>query len=297
MTVQLLWEQVQSSHAQCSEKEQAGYLEIDSAQAAASVKVSPDSVQHFSGETISLSCEGKSPEWRVMRLTENNYASNCSAWGTMTGSTCIIRNTTMKTAVYWCESGSGFSNAVNISSPSKDIILVSPVQPVTKGEAVTLVCRLRNRVCVSNVFFYRNDSVIQNHSKSELKIHAVSESDEGFYKCECSGKVSTTSWMSVKSAPRHESSSFHGQLIIGLVCGFLLISGFVLILLLLFCHQTRSKDQLYNVTHFKPKSTGEKEDNLLYAEIHFNSRDAHNDDEGNTSPEDIAETVYSEVKQ
>ena len=193
----------------------------------------------------------------------------------------------------------------------KDIILVSPVQPVTKGEAVTLVCRLREGACGSNVFFHRNDRLIQNHSKSDLKIPAVSESDEGFYKCECSGKVSTTSWMSVKcefaglsqvymililvwslileslgvcssvakvnsmfqpfnslyenklsfkcyihdiywnslitAAPRHEISSFHGQLIIGLVCGILLISGFVLILLLLFRHQSQSKGELFSI--------------------------------------------------
>ncbi|XP_075307426.1 uncharacterized protein LOC142369071 isoform X2 [Odontesthes bonariensis] len=253
---------------------------IDSPQASASVKVSPDSVQHFSRETISLSCEGKSSECRVMRSTATGHSSNCSAWGTMTGSTCIIRNTTRKTAVYWCECGSGFSNAVNITFQRKDIILVSPVQPVTKGEAVTLICRLNDGAFDSNVFFYRNDRLIQNHSKSELSISAASESDEGFYKCECSGNVSTTSWMSVKSAPRHESSSFCGQPIIGLVCGILLISGFVLILLLLFCRHSQSK-----------------EDNLLYAEINFISKDTHNNDKGNGSPDDIAETVYSGVKR
>ncbi|XP_074518492.1 Fc receptor-like protein 5 [Halichoeres trimaculatus] len=82
----------------------------------ASIKVSPDRVNHSTSDSVTLSCEGSSAQWRVMRLTEADHLSNCSGWGTMTGSTCRINKFTKKTAVYWCESGSGqFSNAVNIT--------------------------------------------------------------------------------------------------------------------------------------------------------------------------------------
>lgn len=81
----------------------------------------------------------------------------------------------------------------------RDILLVSPVHPVTEGDSVSLSCKLRRKAFDSIVFFYRNDiQVIQNDSRRELNISAVSKSDEGFYKCEHSQQVSAQSWMSVK---------------------------------------------------------------------------------------------------
>uniref|UniRef100_A0A671TN61 Ig-like domain-containing protein n=1 Tax=Sparus aurata TaxID=8175 RepID=A0A671TN61_SPAAU len=83
----------------------------------ASLTVSPDRAQHFTSDSVSLSCEGNSTEWRVMRFsTGDSDSSTCSTWGTMTGSTCHINTDRTSDAVYWCESGSGeFSNAVNIT--------------------------------------------------------------------------------------------------------------------------------------------------------------------------------------
>ncbi|XP_036967026.1 Fc receptor-like protein 5 [Acanthopagrus latus] len=82
----------------------------------ASLTVSPDRAQHFTSDSVSLSCEGNSAEWRVRRSPENRYLSDCSTWGTMTGSTCKLKTYWLSDAVYWCESGSGeFSNSVNIT--------------------------------------------------------------------------------------------------------------------------------------------------------------------------------------
>uniref|UniRef100_A0A671UVH8 Ig-like domain-containing protein n=1 Tax=Sparus aurata TaxID=8175 RepID=A0A671UVH8_SPAAU len=83
----------------------------------ASLTVSPDRAQHFTSDSVSLSCEGNSTEWRVKRLSpEDRYLSDCTTWGTMTGSTCKLKSNRLSDAVYWCESGSGeFSNAVNIT--------------------------------------------------------------------------------------------------------------------------------------------------------------------------------------
>uniref|UniRef100_A0A3B4U1Z1 Ig-like domain-containing protein n=1 Tax=Seriola dumerili TaxID=41447 RepID=A0A3B4U1Z1_SERDU len=85
----------------------------------ASLTVSPDRAQHFTSDSVSLSCEGNSTEWRVRRFDESNYLSHCSDWGRMTGSTCNIYSYGPSNAVYWCESGSGeFSNTVNITVQS-----------------------------------------------------------------------------------------------------------------------------------------------------------------------------------
>uniref|UniRef100_A0A3B5Q7M7 Ig-like domain-containing protein n=1 Tax=Xiphophorus maculatus TaxID=8083 RepID=A0A3B5Q7M7_XIPMA len=169
---------------------------------AASLSVNPDRVQHFRSDSVSLSCEGNSTEWRVMRFIERDGLSDCSYWGTMTGSTCTINPYYYRDGVFWCESKSGeFSNAVNITEHDDDhdgVILVSPVHPVTEGDPVTLSCRDKKQNLLSNVFFYHNNKLINNDGREELKISAVSKSDEGFYKCQHSGKESPRSWMSVR---------------------------------------------------------------------------------------------------
>lgn len=69
---------------------------------------------------------------------------------------------------------------------------------MTEGDSVSLTCKLKTGGFDSKVFFYRNDKLIQNDTRKELNISAVSKSDEGFYKCEISQKESAESWMSVK---------------------------------------------------------------------------------------------------
>ncbi|GLD72403.1 obscurin-like protein, partial [Lates japonicus] len=82
---------------------------------AASLTVNPDREQHFTSDSVSLSCEGNSAEWRVRRFTDKDLL-DCSEWGMITGSTCNISSYQLSDAVYWCESQSGeFSNAVNIT--------------------------------------------------------------------------------------------------------------------------------------------------------------------------------------
>ncbi|XP_016520968.1 obscurin-like [Poecilia formosa] len=210
---------------------------------AASLSVNPDRVQHFRSESVTLNCEGNSSEWRVKRFTETGKLSNCSIWGNLTGSTCIIDPNRFNSGVYWCESKSGeFSNAVNITVQDDDSapLLLSPVHPVTEGDPVTLSCRDKKQQLLSNVFFYHNDKLIHNDSRGELNISAVSKSDEGFYKCQHSGKDSPRSWMSVRvtvSSP--VSSSFPVMLIVGPVVGVVLV---ILIILLVLWRCRRSKD-------------------------------------------------------
>uniref|UniRef100_A0A672YE84 Ig-like domain-containing protein n=1 Tax=Sphaeramia orbicularis TaxID=375764 RepID=A0A672YE84_9TELE len=169
-----------------------------------SLRVSPNRSQHFT--SISLSCETNSTKWRVRQFYENSY-SNCGnyRWRTDT-SPCIISRAVASGTVFWCESGSGeLSNAVNISTHN-DIILESPVHPVTEGQPLILSCRLWTDANLTDVSFYKNGKVIQNGTSGQLSISAVSKSDEGVYKCEINevlsrrAKVwmSSESWVSVK---------------------------------------------------------------------------------------------------
>ncbi|XP_062418692.1 uncharacterized protein LOC134129776 [Pungitius pungitius] len=211
---------------------------------AASLTVSPHRLQHFSTESLSLSCEGTSTEWRVMKADEDGFTSSCSFWGKMTGSTCNI-NTRASSGVYWCESETQFSNAANITIHSGDVILVSPVRPVTEGHSVTLGCKLRTENLLYDVDFYKNDKLVPNAVRGELLISAVTKSDEGFYKCRgrksprgLETLTSAESWLSVKypeeAAPR---SVFPVLLVVGLVSGVLLI----ILLLLFLCRYRKSK--------------------------------------------------------
>ncbi|KAM8746978.1 B-cell receptor CD22-like isoform 2-T2 [Acanthopagrus schlegelii] len=201
-------------------------------QSSASLTVSPDRAQHFTSDSVSLSCEGNSTEWTVMRSSpEENYLFDCSTWGAMNGSTCNMNTDWPSEAVYWCESGSGeFTNAVNITVQDGDMILLSPARPVTEGHSVSLSCRFRSQTSDSIVFFYHNEKVIQNDSRWELNISAVSKSDEGFYKCRHSGRESAQSWMSVQAVSRPDSSSFPVLLVVGLVCGIVLFIPLIVLL-------------------------------------------------------------------
>ncbi|XP_039455695.1 Fc receptor-like protein 5 [Oreochromis aureus] len=206
---------------------------------AASLTVSPDRVQHFTSDSVSLTCEGNFTEWRVRKFSEDGRLySDCRR---MTGSTCNINTSKSDTGVYWCESGSGeFSSAVNITvqNDGNGPILVSPVHPVTEGASVSLSCSLKTQKILSNVFFYHNDKLIQNDTRGELNISAVSKSDEGFYKCQYSGRESAQSWMSVKVTVSGADSFLSPVwLMVGLVCGVSLI--IILQLLLHRCRQSK----------------------------------------------------------
>ncbi|XP_058251909.1 obscurin-like isoform X3 [Hemibagrus wyckioides] len=79
----------------------------------------PSNTQHFTNDSLSLSCEDQSNSagWTVRRYTHSERVLDCSHWGSVTGSTCNISFlSTSYTGVYWCESESGEnSNPVNIT--------------------------------------------------------------------------------------------------------------------------------------------------------------------------------------
>uniref|UniRef100_A0A667WTT7 Ig-like domain-containing protein n=1 Tax=Myripristis murdjan TaxID=586833 RepID=A0A667WTT7_9TELE len=151
----------------------------------ATLRVSPNRVQHFADEAYSVSCEahGNSTGWKVKRFIYDKGQSECGTeWGTMTGSSCYINNTnTSEEPVYWCQSDSGeYSDAANIT---ESVVLESPILPVPEGQSVKLGCRHKTLPSNHRAEFYRYDKLIGSAKTGEMIIWSVSKSDEGRYWC------------------------------------------------------------------------------------------------------------------
>ncbi|XP_078020909.1 Fc receptor-like protein 5 [Epinephelus lanceolatus] len=142
---------------------------------AASLTVTPDRVQHFFSESVSLSCEGNATKWKVMRYTETGQLSHCSGWGRMTGSTCNIHSLQYGDGVYWCESGSGkYSNAVNITvqspKPEDRSFLLPLLTGVLTGALLVILPLLLYRFMKSNDLCYSRSTQCQTTNQDE-RVH------------------------------------------------------------------------------------------------------------------------------
>ncbi|KAM9501667.1 Fc receptor-like protein 5 [Clarias gariepinus] len=194
----------QRRDSQSSEISDAVTLTVSGKSPPVSLIINPNRTQHFTNDSLSLSCEDQcnSTGWTVRRYKQNNTGSNCSQWGSVTGSTCEISSlSTSYTGVYWCESESGEnSNPVNITVHDGNVILESPVHPVTEGRPLTLRCLYRSTKTSNPLAdFYKDGSVLQNQTTGEMIIHKVSKSNEGFYHCKHPERgESPKSWVSVR---------------------------------------------------------------------------------------------------
>ncbi|KAI4872020.1 hypothetical protein NFI96_009812 [Prochilodus magdalenae] len=198
----------------------------------ASLIISPSRSQHFSGHSLSLSCEGQSDStgWRVRRYTHSGEVSDCSS---VTGSTCNISSLyTSHTGVYWCQSESGGgSDPLNITVHNGDVILDSPVHPVTEGDSLTLRCLYRSTK-PSNLTadFYRDGSLLQTQTTGEMIIRTVSKSDAGLYHCKHPEKgESPKSWLSVRGS----SSSGAPVSVLSLLSSLMAVSPYLLVSIVL----------------------------------------------------------------
>ncbi|XP_036843299.1 basement membrane-specific heparan sulfate proteoglycan core protein-like isoform X7 [Oncorhynchus mykiss] len=216
-------------------------------QPSASLTVNPNRTQHFTSKSLSLICElkGNSTGWRLKRHTETAWSSECpSTWRSITESTCTITSLdTWYSGVFWCESGSGEnSNAVNITVNDGDVILESPVHPVTEGDSVTLTCTFRHQGTNSKpkTDFYKDGTLIKNETTGEMTIPAVSKSDEGFYKCKSDEGESPESWVTMRVPP----GSVVSISLTRLLCGLLVMSPFLLVSIVLMVKCCRARDQI-----------------------------------------------------
>ncbi|XP_060943121.1 carcinoembryonic antigen-related cell adhesion molecule 5-like [Limanda limanda] len=88
-----------------------------------SLTVSPDSVQHFRHDQVRLTCEGNSDKWRLSMFTGDRVRL-FGLWDDLRLFECESQETSLTwnmdhlppSGVYWCESGSEISNAVNITA-------------------------------------------------------------------------------------------------------------------------------------------------------------------------------------
>ncbi|XP_060731004.1 Fc receptor-like protein 5 [Tachysurus vachellii] len=168
-----------------------------------SLIVRPSRTQHFTADSLSLSCEDQSNStgWTVRGYSYTETFVDCSS---VSGSTCNISSlSTSHTGVYWCQSVSaGCSNSVNITVHNGAVILDSPVHSVTEGHLMTLRCLFRNKkIPGSGVDFYKDDSILHSQTTGEMTISSVAKSDEGFYHCKHPERgESPKSWVSVRGA-------------------------------------------------------------------------------------------------
>ncbi|XP_053537673.1 Fc receptor-like protein 4 isoform X4 [Ictalurus punctatus] len=202
-----------------------------------SLIINHNRTQHFTKDSLSLSCEDQSNSTgrRVSRYTHSEGGSDCSRWGSVSGSTCEISFlSTSYTGVYWCESESGeISNPVNITVHDGDVILESPVHPVTEGHPLTLRCLYRNAKSSNlRAHFYKDGSVLQTQTTGEMIIYNVSKSDEGFYHCKHPERgESPKSWVSVRASVS-DSRASAGTVGVAVGLGFLFIALLILMILL-----------------------------------------------------------------
>ncbi|XP_073692832.1 cell adhesion molecule CEACAM5-like [Garra rufa] len=199
-----------------------------------SLVVSPSRSQHFSSESLSLSCEDQSNSgWTVRRYTDRN-TEDCSK---QEGSTCrIVSLSTSDTGVYWCQSESGDKrHPLNITVHDGDVILVSSVDPVIEGDTLTLHCLHRStNSSILRADFYKDGSLVQNQTTGEMSITTVSKSHEGFYYCKTERGQSLHSWISVRvSEP--QTSVFNILSFLLAVCPYLLAT----IVFLFKCYRAR----------------------------------------------------------
>ncbi|XP_062371911.1 low affinity immunoglobulin gamma Fc region receptor II-a-like [Sardina pilchardus] len=197
--------------------------------------VSPNRNQHFEFNSLSLSCEGRGNGWKLRWFSDQTLREICP-YEEEVGSSCSISSASPSdSGVYWCQSESGEqSNPVNITVYSGDVILESPVHPVTEGDPLTLRCRYRYQPSNISADFYKDETLLQTSTTGEMTIPAVSKSHEGLYKCRNSEREeSPESWILVHIKASNSESA--NQIAMGVVLGLVMIFALVRILVWLYC--------------------------------------------------------------
>uniref|UniRef100_A0A671TQ78 Ig-like domain-containing protein n=1 Tax=Sparus aurata TaxID=8175 RepID=A0A671TQ78_SPAAU len=174
----------------------------------ANLSIHPDRSQFFRYEHISLSCAGpeNSTGWTLKRNVSSKTSQPCKGgFGDPRDSVCTIRNADPSdTGVYWCESEHG--------ECKDDVILESPLHPVTEGDTVTLRCSYKKRTQYNptsdfSTTFYKDGEFFGTEPAGKMILSSVSKHHEGLYKCEHPEKgQSEQSWLSVTDSTDQPSN-------------------------------------------------------------------------------------------
>ncbi|KAI5104580.1 Fc receptor-like protein 5 [Silurus meridionalis] len=154
------------------------------------VSVNPQSFI-YTGETVTLNCNLQSTGWSFSWYKDNQKSPEPQNTNPLS---VIISNEGQTT--YYCKALRGnyeseFSAAATVTVKDGDVILDSPVHPVTEGNPLTLHCLYHNTNILTTIDFYKNDSVLQNQTTGVMTISRKmtytmtvdKESDEGPYIC------------------------------------------------------------------------------------------------------------------
>ncbi|KAM6949014.1 uncharacterized protein FYW47_016072 [Aplochiton taeniatus] len=189
-----------------SDYSEAQFLWSGDQRPSVSLTVNTNRTQHLTSESVSLSCEGNSTGWTVKGNTTYEL-SKCPY------------------------------PRVSVIESTSDVILESPVHPVTEGDHVTLRCKHQNSSLVSKVDFYKDGGLLQNAPSGEMTIPAVSKSHEGLYRCGYSdGEESPESWLLVRVVP----SFLQRRLLFGLLVASPYMLATILLLMIHCQHQAKS---------------------------------------------------------
>ncbi|KAK3546604.1 hypothetical protein QTP70_030475, partial [Hemibagrus guttatus] len=224
------------------------YLVINYNVAETVVSVSPSSWL-TEGDSVTLRCEVKhsSTGWTFSWYIFTSYRdsqgfirynielhSNSSRGSG--GSYTLSPVTLNHTGVYVCGAERGVfhtehSKLQPLWITDGDVILDSPVHPVTEGRPLTLHCLFRNKkIPDSGVDFYKDDSILQNQTTGEMTISNVSKSDEGFYHCKHPERgESPKSWVSVRGEKYLFSQSQASMSVLRLISSLVTISVYLLL--------------------------------------------------------------------
>ncbi|KAI3375453.1 hypothetical protein L3Q82_003785 [Scortum barcoo] len=156
---------------------------------AAFPRISPDRLQFFEYETVTINCEDLkgSTEWRVMWTLNKTISTNSSNWKSSAPSYTINPAFKRHSGHYWCEDAErNISDTLNIAVTDGLVILEVPVHPVLEGQDVVLYCRRKDTQKEHIADFYKDGVQLGTEYKSSLTIRNISKSHEGLYKCRIS---------------------------------------------------------------------------------------------------------------
>uniref|UniRef100_A0A669C261 Ig-like domain-containing protein n=1 Tax=Oreochromis niloticus TaxID=8128 RepID=A0A669C261_ORENI len=225
------------------------------------VKQQPNWPQIFRGETITLTCEvqegGETTEWEYewrgprtpTQWTHNNDVTFVVSESSSGDYMCKSRRRDDSySSTEWSEA---FTLSVSTDQPKAQI--TSHMRDIPVGGSVTLNCSVNASSSSSGwkYYWYRDEKSSEALTTQDAVFHSngqISVSQEGLYRCR-GGRGNSVYYtedsqsvrIDKKAAPEPESSSFLTPLIVGLVCGVLLI----LLLLLLLCRFKQSKDSFF----------------------------------------------------
>ncbi|XP_076141331.1 Fc receptor-like protein 5 [Alosa pseudoharengus] len=195
--------------------------------------------QLLTGESVTLRCELGVSSGLVFYWYRDTQTSDLVAQ-TDGNSYSISSVKVSDGGQYWCRAGredpvfyTQYSDAAEIKFTDGDVILESPVHPVTEGDPLTLHCRYRHQPSNISADFYKDGTHLQTSTTAEMTIPAVSRSHEGLYRCSNPERgESPESWVTVRDA-----GSSMLVVAVGVVIGLLVAFALVILLALLYRSQ------------------------------------------------------------